>query len=72
MLRGTTKTKHYNHQDKPNSYFDSVLDSFLETGHFTLTNEIVTIELLSYFIQYLNSNKPSRPSSKLDYKFYLE
>ncbi|WP_342220215.1 hypothetical protein [Rickettsiella endosymbiont of Miltochrista miniata] len=72
MLRATTKTKHYDHQDKPNSSFDTVLDSFLETGHFTLTNEIVTIELLSYFIQYLNLNKPARPSSKLDYKFYLD
>ncbi|MEN9449676.1 MAG: hypothetical protein RJA83_290, partial [Pseudomonadota bacterium] len=53
MPKATTKSKHYNHQEKPNSSFDTVLNRFLETGFFKLTNEIVTIELLSYFIQYL-------------------
>lgn len=72
MPKVTTKSKHYSHQDKQNSSFDTTLDSFIETGNFTLTNEIVTLELLSYFIKYLNLNKSSRPSSGLDYKFYLD
>ncbi len=72
MPKATTKSKHYNHQDKPNASFDTVLDNFVKTGHFKLTNEIVTIELLSYFINYLNLNKPSRPSYELDYRFYLD
>lgn len=72
MPKATTKTKHYNQQDKPNSFFDTVLDNFIKTGFFKLTNEIVTIELLSYFINYLNLNKPARFSYGLDYRFYLD
>lgn len=71
MPKATAKSKHYNPQNKSYLSFDTVLDSFLETGHFTLTDEIVTSDLLDYFINYLDLNKPSRPSSTLDYKFYL-
>ncbi len=58
MPKATAKSKHYSYQDKPNSYFDIALDTFIKTGHFTFTNEIVTLELLSYFIKYLNLNSP--------------
>ncbi|MFZ0219486.1 MAG: hypothetical protein WAL30_04705, partial [Candidatus Aquirickettsiella sp.] len=58
MPKATTKSKHYNHQEKPNSSFDTVLYTFVKTGNFTLTNKIVTLELLSYFIKYLNLNRP--------------
>lgn len=70
MLKVTSKSKQHSHQDKLSSPFDTVLDTFVKTGHFTLTNEIVTIELLVYFREYLK--RQPKPSSKLDYKLYLE
>lgn len=70
MPKATTKSKHYNHQDKPNSFFDTVLDSFLKTGHFKLTNEIVTSEALDYFIAYLEQ-QPKDLNSR-DRRVYLK
>lgn len=69
MPKAKTKSK-YNHPDEPNWSIDIAVDTFLETGHFTLTNERVTTEVLIYFTEYLK--KQPKPSPELDYKFYLE
>ena len=68
MPKATTKSKH-NPQDKPKSSFDVALDTFIESGHFTLNNEIVTAEMLTYFREYLK--KQAKPCSEQNYKLYL-
>jgi hypothetical protein len=69
MPKATSKSKN-KYQDNLKSPFGIALDTFIETGHFTLTNEIVTFELLTYFREYLK--RQPKPSSELDYKFYLD
>ena len=70
MPKATTKSEPNHCLDKPSSSFDIALDIFLETGCFTLSNEIVTTELLIYFKEYLK--KQAKSCSVLNYKFYLE
>ena len=68
MPKATTKSEP-NPQDKPKSSFDVALDTFIESGHFTLNNEIVTAEMLTYFREYLK--KQAKPCSEQNYKLYL-
>lgn len=68
-MQAITKPKPNNRQDKPNSSFDIVLDTFIKTDYFVLTNQILNSELHD-FAKYLK--KQAKPSSEVDYKFYLE
>lgn len=53
MPKATIKSKNSS-ADKPKLSLDAALDSFIETGHFELNNEILTAEWLIYFIEYLD------------------
>lgn len=70
MPKSITKSKYHNLPIKPNSDFDIILNNFLVTGHFILTNDVVTTETLDYMMKYL-ARQP-KPSAILDYKLCLD
>lgn len=68
MPKAKTKSNN-NHSNKHHSSFDIALDSFIEYGHFILTDEILTIESLIHFKECLK--KRSLCPSENPYKFCL-
>ena len=60
----------FNSQQLTRSDVDEVLNSFLKTGHFILTNGIITTRALNYMMEDLAQQPKS--STKLDYKLYLD
>lgn len=67
MPKATVKSKN-NSQNPKKSFFDIALDTFKESGHFTLTKQILNSEL-DYFGEYLEAH--SNSSSERSYRFYL-
>lgn len=55
---------------KANSYFDKILKKFLETGRFILVNEVLTVEVVGYMLNYLAHHPKS--STQLVYELYLD
>jgi gas vesicle protein len=62
MPKATMKSKH-NHPDETTSSFDIALQNFRESGHFILSNEILTTQRLADFTECLKARDNSFPEA---------
>lgn len=70
MPKATTKSPQL-HPENSSSHFTIALNNFLETGHFILTDEVVTTDALEYMLEYL-AEEQAAASTHLDYRLYLD